>query len=247
MKRKLKIIKVILGVMLLIGLISFTIIHNASRKVSKLDVAFVQPVDNYFINDEAIREIINKGGKDILSQKLKDVNVKEIEQRVSENPFVDSVQVNKNINGVIRLDIVANKAVARVKTPKNEFYLTNNGEKMPLSKLSSANVILISGDVKPNEYEDLSKFVIALKEDDLLKNHIIAIEKKGQRSYDLLVNSGNYYIELGTLNNFDQKLHNLDLFYNQYIDYIGTEDYEKLSLKFVNQVVATKRIKNGKQ
>lgn len=178
MKRKLKIIKVILGVMLLIGLISFTIIHNASRKVSKLDVAFVQPVDNYFINDEAIREIINKGGKDILSQKLKDVNVKEIEQRVSENPFVDSVQVNKDINGVIRLDIVANKAIARVKTPKNEFYLTNNGEKMPLSKLSSANVILISGDVKPNEYEDLSKFVIALKEDDLLKNHIIAIEKK---------------------------------------------------------------------
>ena len=117
--------------MLLIGLISFTIIHNASRKVSKLDVAFVQPVDNYFINDETIKEIINKGGNDILNQRLKDVNVKDIEQRVSENPFVDSVQVNKDINGVIRLDIVANKAVARVKTPKNEFYLTNNGEKMP--------------------------------------------------------------------------------------------------------------------
>ena len=55
------------------------------------------------------------------------------------------------------------------------------------------------------------------------------------------------YIELGTLNNFEQKLHNLKLFYDQYIDYIGTGDYEKLSLKFVNQVVATKRIINGKQ
>lgn len=118
---------------------------------------------------------------------------------------------------------------------------------MPLSKLSSANVILVSGDVKPNEYEELSKFVQALKADDLLKNHIIAVQKVGQRSYNLIVNTGNYYIELGTLNNFEQKLHNLKLFYNQYIDYIGTGDYEKLSLKFVNQVVATKRIKNGKQ
>ena len=247
MKRKLKIIKVIFGVALLICLISFTVIKNASRTVNKIDVAFVQPVDNYFINDESIREIINKDGKDILKQSLRDVNVKEIEQKVSESPFVDSVQVSKDINGHLRLDIKANSAVARIKTLKNEFYLTTKGGKMPLSKLNSADVILVSGDVKPNEYEDLSKFVQALKADDLLKNHIIAIQKVGQRSFNLIVNTGNYYIELGNLNNFEQKLHNLKLFYNQYIDFIGTEDYEKLSLKFVNQVVATKRIKNGEQ
>jgi len=238
---------VIFGVALLIGLISFTVIKNASRTVKKIDVAFVQPVDNYFINDESIREIINKDGKDILKQSLREVNVKEIEQKVSESPFVDSVQVSKDINGHLRLDIKANSAVARIKTLKNEFYLTTKGGKMPLSKLNSADVILVSGDVKPNEYEDLSKFVQALKADDLLKNHIIAIQKVGQRSFNLIVNTGNYYIELGTLNNFEQKLHNLKLFYNQYIDFIGTEDYEKLSLKFVNQVVATKRIKNGEQ
>lgn len=247
MKRKLKIIKVIFGITLLIGLISFTVIKNASRTVKKLDVAFVQPVDNYFINDESIRDIINKDGKDIMKQSLREVNVKDIEQKVSESPFVDSVQVSKDINGHLRLDIKANTAVARVKTLTNEFYLTSKGEKMPLSKLSSADVILVSGDVKPSEYEDLSKFVQALKADDLLKNHIIAIQKVGQRSFNLIVNTGNYYIELGTLNNFEQKLHNLELYYKQYIDFIGTEDYEKLSLKFVNQVVATKRIKNGEQ
>lgn len=245
MKRKLKIIKVILGVAILIGLISFTTIHNASRTVKKLDMAFVQPVDNYFINEGSIRDLINRDGVDIMKQKLKDVDVKEIEKKVSKSPFVDSVQVSKDINGHLRLDITENKAVARISSPKDEFYLTEKGEKMPLSKLSSANVILVSGDVKPNEYEDLSKFVQVLKQDELLKNHIIAIQKVGLRSYNLIVNKGNYYIELGTLNNFEQKIHNLELFYNQYIDFIGTEDYEKLSLKFVNQVVATKRIKNG--
>ena len=247
MKRKLNIIKVIFGVALLIGLISFTTIHNASRTVKKLDVAFVQPVDNYFINEESIRDLINRDDTDILKQKLRQVDVKKVEEKVSKSPFVDSVQVSKDINGHLRLDIKANKAVARISAPRNEFYLTEKGEKMPLSKLSSANVILVSGDVKPNEYEDLSKFVQALEADDLLKNHIIAVQKVGQRSYNLIVNTGNYYIELGTLNNFEQKIHNLKLFYNQYIDFIGTEDYEKLSLKFVNQVVATKRIKNGKQ
>ena len=167
MKRKLKIIKVILGVAILIGLISFTTIHNASRTVKKLDMAFVQPVDNYFINEGSIRDLINRDGVDIMKQKLKDVDVKEIEKKVSKSPFVDSVQVSKDINGHLRLDITENKAVARINSPKDEFYLTEKGEKMPLSKLSSANVILVSGDVKPNEYEDLSKFVQDLKQDEL--------------------------------------------------------------------------------
>lgn len=246
MKRKLKIIKVILGVVLLIGLISFTTIHNAARPIKKINVAFIQPIDNYFIDDQTIRELANKNGEDILSQTISEVNVNNIEHKVSESPFVDSVQVSKSIDGYINLEIKANKAVARVK-PDNgqQFYITSKGKKMPMSKLSSANVILVYGDVKPNEYKDLSEFTQALKNNELLNNHIIAIQKVGLRSYNLIVNKGNYYIELGTLNNFDKKLNNLILFYNQYIDYIGTEDYEKLSLKYVNQVVATKRVKNG--
>lgn len=248
MKRKLKIIKVIFGVVLLIGLISFTTIRNATRPIKKINVAFIQPVDNYFIDDQTIRELANRNGGDILKQTISEVNVKDIEQKVSESPFVDSVQVSKSIDGSIDLEIKANTAVARVK-PVNgqQFYITSKGKKMPMSKISSANVILVYGDVKPNEYEYLSEFVQALKEDDLLKNHIIAIQKVGLRSFNLIVNKGNYYIELGTLNNFKKKLNNLVLFYNQYIDYIGTEDYEKLSLKYVNQVVATKRVKNGEQ
>ncbi len=46
---------------------------------------------------------------------------------------MDSVQVSKDINGHLRLDIKANSAVARIKTLKNEFYLTTKGGKMPLS------------------------------------------------------------------------------------------------------------------
>jgi cell division protein FtsQ len=112
---------------------------------------------------------------------------------------------------------------------------------MPLSKLNSATVILVKGDVSENEYDELSKFIAIINEDKLLKNHIIGIEKVGKKSFNLIVNRGNFYIELGTLNNFEKKLKNLKLFYEQYIDFVGTEDYEKLSLKFMNQVVATKK------
>ena len=240
MKHK-EIIFMILGFIVLAALISFSVINNASRPVEKLDVKFIADNPNYFLNDSIIRTIVSKDDKDLMSLTLSEIDVKKIEEKVAQSPYVDSVQVSKDVKGTIHFDIKTNIPVARVVTPKGEFYLSNKGYRMPLSKINSARVILINGDVHESEYEDLSQFVQVLKEDDLFKNHIIGIEKVGKRSYNLIVNRGNFYIELGTLNNFEKKLNNLKLFYEQYINFVGTDEYEKLSLKFVNQIVATKR------
>lgn len=240
MKRK-EVIFMIFGFIVLIVLVGFSVIHNASRPVDNIEIKFLKNNSNYFLNEEIISEIISKESIDLSKLTLNEINVKEIEDIVGRNPYIDSVQVNKDVKGTIYLDINPYIPIARVKTNKGEFYLSSKGTKMPLSKLNSATVILIKGDVSENEYEELSKFITTINEDKLLKNHIIGIEKVGKKSFNLIVNRGNFYIELGTLNNFERKLKNLKLFYEQYIDFVGTEDYEKLSLKFMNQVVATKK------
>ncbi|MBQ0147573.1 MAG: cell division protein FtsQ [Flavobacteriaceae bacterium] len=240
MKRK-EIILMILGFIVLAFLVSFSIIQNATRPVKEVDVKFHASNSNYFLNDSIIKEIASKEDKDIMSLTLNELDIKKIEDKVAKSPYVDSVQVSKDVKGIIHFDIKTSIPIVRVNTPKGEFYLSEKGYKMPLSKLNAALVLLVSGDVQENEYEDLSKFVQTLQNDELFKNHIIGIEKIGKRSYNLIVNRGNFYIEFGTLNNFEKKLHNLKLFYDQYINFVGTDQYEKLSLKFVNQVVATKR------
>ena len=240
MKRK-EVIFLIFGVIVLAVLVSFSVIHNAVRPVDKLAVKFSSENANYFLNDSIIRNIVSKDDKDIMSLTLSEVDVEKLEDKVARSPYVDSVEVNKDVKGTINFDIKTNVPIARVSSPKGEFYISTTGQKMPLSKLNSAVVLLINGDVQEYEFEDLSNFVQAIKEDDLLRNHIIGIEKVNKRSYNLIVNRGNFYIEFGTLNNFDKKLKNLKLFYDQYIDFVGADEYEKLSLKFINQVVATKR------
>lgn len=240
MKRK-EVIFLILGIIVLIVLVSFSVVHNAARPVENLAVKFSSENANYFLNDSIIKKIVSKEDKDLMSLTLSEVDVEKIEEKVANSPYVDSVEVNKDVKGTIHFDIKTKEPIARVSSPKGEFYISTSGQKMPLSKLNSAVVLLINGDVQEYEYEDLSKFVKAIQENDLLKNHIIGIEKVGKRSYNLIVNRGNFYIEFGTLNNFEKKLINLQLFYDQYIDYVGTDQYEKLSLKFINQVIATKR------
>ena len=231
----------ILGIIVLIVLVSSSVIHNAARPVNNINIKFLSDNPNYFLNEEIVKNIASKEDKDLLSLTLSEVDVKKIEEKVARSPYVDSVQVAKDVKGTIHFDIVTNVPIARISSPKGEFYLSKNGQKMPLSKLNSAIVLIVKGDVQEYEYEDLSQFISFLKQDDLLKNHIIGIEKVGKRSYNLIVNRGNFYIEFGTLNNFEKKLNNLKLFYEQYLNFVGTDEYEKLSLKFINQVVATKR------
>lgn len=231
----------IFGIIVLTVLVSFSVIHNAVRPVENVAVRFSSENANYFLNDSIIKKIVSKEGKDLMSLTLSEVDVEKIEDKVAKSPYVDSVEVSKDVRGTIHFEIKTNEPIARINSPKGEFYISTTGQKMPLSKLNSAVVLLINGDVHEYEFEDLSNFVKAIQNDDLLKNHIIGIEKVGKRSYNLIVNRGNFYIEFGTLNNFEKKLNNLKLFYDQYIDFVGTDEYEKLSLKFINQVVATKR------
>lgn len=237
----------IFGFIVLTVLVSFSVIHNASRPINNLEINFLTDNPNYFLNEDLIKKYINEESNDIMNLTLSEIKVKDIENKLTQNPYIDSVQVNKDIKGTINLDIKTNVPIARVNSSKEEFYLSEKGVKMPLSKLNSATVLLVQGDVKEEEYQDLSEFIGVINKDELLKNHIIGIEKVGKKSFNLIVNRGNFYIELGTLFNFEKKLNNLKLFYNQYIDFVGTDNYEKLSLKFINQVVATKRTIHNEQ
>ena len=243
MKRK-EVIYMIFSFIVLAVLVSFSVIHNAARPVAKLDVKFLSDKPNYFLNEEIIKNIASGNDKDIMSLTLNEVDIKKIEQEVALSSYVDSVQVSKDVKGVIHFDIKTNSPIARIISPRGEFYLSESGKKMPLSKQNSAIVLLINGDINEDEFEDLSAFVKEIQQDELLKNHIIGIEKFGKKSFNLLTNRGDLYFEFGTLNNFEKKLNNLKLFYEQFVNFVGTEDYEKLSLKFINQIVATKRTKH---
>src|SRR5690625_5807572 len=85
-----------------------------------------------------------------------------------------------------------------------------------------------------------------IKADKLLKNHVIAMRKEAPNSFNLLINKGDYIIEFGELERIEEKFENLKLFYEQYLGKVGLDYYEKINLKFNNQIVATKRERDRK-
>jgi len=242
MKVKYRLLKILLLAVLLGFLINFAIKRYNGKKVNEINITIGNSDKVHFITDKAIRKTIeesSKNGKKV--EEIRDLDIIRTEENLNKNPFITSSNVYVDLDGNISVNVTQKVPVVRVKTSKEEFYLDENGGKFPLSSEYSYPCLLAGGDVKPDEYGMLAYLAHNISVDNLLKNHIIAIKKEKKNSYNLFLNLEGVYIELGDLKNCRQKLTNLKEFYKQYLDKVGFKQYSKISLKYNNQIVATKR------
>lgn len=241
MKSKWIILKILLGIIVLGFLVSFSVNRHISKNVEKINIKIDHDTGRYFLNDSLVLSIISSQKNDINELSIGDLAIGEIETKLNENTYVNEAQVYKDIDGELFIVIRQQVPIARVFTGNDEYYLTSNLTKMPLSNLYSDEVILVGGEIEENDYDGIYKMTEFLEADKLLKKHIIAMKKVNPNSFILLVNNGDYYIEFGELENIEDKFENLKLFYDQYLGKVGLDYYKSINLKFNNQIVATKR------
>jgi cell division protein FtsQ len=242
MKLKYRFIKIFSLVIVLGYLMKFALQRHNDKRIDKVNIHIENSDYVHFITNEMIYDIVNqssKNGKKVI--KIKDIDISKTENNLNTIPFISNSNVYIDLNGSININIGQKIPVVRIKTPDEEFYLDQFGTKFPLSKNFSLPCLIVSGDVKVEEYKELVKLSQLITKDDILKNHIISIDKDKKNSYNLLLNVAGEYIEYGELKNNHQKLTNLKEFYKQYLDYVGFGVYKKISLKYDNQIVATKR------
>ena len=134
---------------------------------------------------------------------------------------------------------------------------------MPLSSKYSSHVLIANGNIiehyevnrtrviycdQENEnweknhlmcdlYE-LSKFIY---ENDFWRAQIEQIYVNDEYEFELIPRVGAHIIYFGSIENYKTKFRNLRAFYVQGLNNLGWNEYEKISLKFENQVICTKR------
>lgn len=246
MRTKWTLLKTVLGVVILIFLVSFSAKRHGCKPVTDVKIKVDHESGKFFVNDSLVRKVLD--GKQIRVREvaLGNMEVDQVENILDRNSFVKKSQVFKDINGELKVKILQETPVARINTGVDEYYLSEDLTKMPLSTLYSAEVLLIGGEIDEKDYEGIRSLTKFISADKLLKKHIIAVKKEEPNSFILLVNKGDYVIEFGELKNFETKFEKLKLFYDQFLGKVGLNYYERINLKFNNQIVATKRINDEK-
>jgi len=224
--------------------------YQQEKACTDIWITFDGDKRNLFIDADDVKDMINSNH--LIGEPIKKISLYRMEQKLQKNPFVKSAEVSLDNNGVIHIHLGLREVLARFYNTQGEsFYLTQSGTKMPYSKHYSARTILISGAIdeslfpldtlKSTTCQMLKPMLEYISKNPVYQALISEIHIDEQGEMTIYPELGNLSIEFGKLDDFQNKLANLVIFYRNVMPKVGWNYYQKISLKYKNQVVAKKK------
>ncbi|MBT8186284.1 MAG: hypothetical protein KJO73_01190 [Croceitalea sp.] len=223
---------------LMIGLFGFTNHRNISKPIAGMSVKFVGD-NNLYLTEDAVNKLLIQNYGSVKNRAKEQVVLNTIEAIIKSNPMVKNAQVYLSIEGELISQIDQRKPIGRVEG-FSKFYLDDTGKRMPLSKYHSARVPIITGKITGKTLEDAYVILEYVNQYSYLRKNVIGIHIEDENKYQLKFRVGNFVVNLGGVDNLDEKFKNFMAFYVKASKDDTLENYASVSLEFDNQVVCTK-------
>ena len=244
-----KITKSICLAIVLFRFISFIEKQADNRICSSIIVEIDNQFENYFINESDVIDIItNNGEQRIVGEAFETLELKKLEKELCKTKFIQNAEVYKDLEGNLMISINQSRPIARLISNKmQDRYITNKGEILPLSKRYTARVMLIDGSYADNaklsnlnddetgsNLMDLLKYI---EKDKFWKAQIaqLNIDKRG--NIKMYTQVSKQVVEFGKPEDIEEKFIRLKIFYKEILPTKGWNSYDKVSVKFKDQIV----------
>ena len=206
--------------------------------VDGISIKFVGE-SNLYITEDAVNKLLIQNYGTVKNRAKEQLVLNTIEEVILSNDMVKNAQVYLTVNGELISKIVQRKPIGRVEGV-SKFYLDDLGQRMPLSKNHSARVPIITGKITGKTLEDAYVILDYINNDDFLRKNVIGIHIEEEGSYQLKFRMENFVVNLGGVDNLNEKFKNFMAFYAKAAKDKSLEKYAIVSLEFNNQVVCTK-------
>ncbi len=236
-------IKGFLLIVALVFLFGFSNYRNETKTVTS-EVIFEQG-DNLFMSYEMVNKLLIQNQKHVKNQAKSLINLSSLEKQVLAHPMVENATTFLTIDGQLKTSVKQRTPIGRVRTNSESYYIDRQGQKMPLSSNYSARVPIITGLLVTENMEDIYRLLTYIMRDEFLKKQIVGIDKSAENDFLLLTRIGDHKINLGGIEDLEVKFKNLKAFYNHTMTDKTIENYKIINLKYNNQVVCTKKERNG--
>jgi len=220
------------------GLYAFSGHRNDSRRVEEITLKFIGE-NNLYLTQSMVNKLLIQNYGIIKNMPKEKLDLDTIEKVIETNEMVKSAQVYLTINGELTSKIAQRQPIGRVEG-KTKFYLDEEGKNMPLSRNHSARVPIITGNITGKSLEDVYVILKYINQDDFLRKNVIGIHIEHEDNYQLKFRLENFVVNLGNVDDLEQKFNNFKAFYTKAAKDKTLENYNIVSLEFNNQVVCTK-------
>ena len=244
------------GITLFTGLIflwGFALKRQQSRVVNSIRINIENEAENHFVDADEIEKAITVGQNNLVYMRWMDsVSLSKLEKRVEKIEFVRNAEVQLDLNGNLKVDVMLVKPVARIVAGGSDFdrYLGSEGEVLPTSEKYASKVITVEGpgsrkmaysgfmaDSSCRAILDLLKYI---QEDKFWKAQITHMYIAKDMQVSLFTQVGGQEIEFGPASDPELKFEKLMAFYEKIVPSRGWNAYRKVSVKFRNQIVCQK-------
>jgi len=247
-RKLLKLTGFLLLIVFIIGTLAFTSIESKNIICSDIEVVFDKNEAINIDKDRLIR-LVKATDSKVLRKTLEQINSEVFEEEIEKIPAILSADVYKIIvnekgvyKGVLVVKVKHREPVMHVISSNGSYYLDKYGVRIPVSSSYSTNVLVASGSISEKfAVEKLLPFIQYVEDNDFWNAQIeqVFVEQDGDVLLSPLV--GGHIIELGDIDNYREKLHVMREFYKQVLAKNNWNKYERVSLKYNNQVVAKRR------
>lgn len=246
-KIKTWLIATVAGIVVL-SAIGFTTAKQEFKTVKNIKVEISKDHNHEFIDEAEVLKLMTSSGKEeLIDAEVRTINLKTLESRIKKNTFAHSAHVHKDLAGNLYVTVEQAHPIARVVMPSGDFYVSDKGVVLPMSEKFTARVPVVSGKMtgkllrqdfaKDSVTAPFFKFFQIIQEDRFLQAVIAEIDLNAQGQVVIYPQIGKQYFVFGTLDNLEDKILKMKIFYKNILPVKGWNFCEKVNLEFKDQII----------
>jgi len=217
---------------------------TAAAFISTVKVIIVDHSERQFVDSARVVNALCQA--DVLSVhgNINKVNTEAMEQVLLKHPMLQTAEVVLTPSRQILIKVAQRHPLLRVMGSYGQFFIDEKGAVMPIPKsmMTALDLPLATGSIT-KEYARKKLYPLArfIANDEFWNAQIVQIYVRSPSQVRLVTRVGNCAIDMGTADDYENKLENLYLFYQQAMPKLGWIRYNTINLDYKNQIVCTKK------
>lgn len=200
------------------------------------------PANSGFVSADSITAELFPMLDNLTQMRLADVNLGALRKHILSLDKIESAEVTRLNNNQLRVRVTPMVPVARVwPTAGRSYYVNREGKRISAERRFKIDVPQLYGDLPGGSPAALLPLLDYLNSDADMNRMVTMISASDSANIILVPAIRGHVINLGDASDIADKFSRLKVFYSKVLPVKGWEFYDTISLKWDNQIVATRR------
>jgi cell division protein FtsQ len=230
-----------------------------SKTCSEVIVDIRDSTTYHFVTKKQLLNLAYGNSTRILGKPAKQIDLLDIENRINVLRELKTAEVYRTIDGNVHIYADQREPIMRIMPDGGgDYFLDEDGVVVRSRNLYTPRLHIVGGNInisqamlngvsvldtsiKKSILKDIYELVNYINDDDFWSAQIDQIYVDDNDEIDLIPRVGNQKVHLGTIENYEGKLRNLEAFYDKVLPSVGWNKYSVINLEFRDQIVCKKR------